>query len=157
MVPTLQTVFPGYLCPNAPADMISAIGSGGQFLNVVPSQNLVWLRMGDDPTTSNVPFQLNDAIWEYVNELTCSSGIEEEEWNEEIQLYPNPVNEQLTLTSKGVSIGKIEVYDRLGAKLLESNSDQDSVNIDVSSFKEGIYFLSLAEKGRTMMFVRINH
>jgi len=41
MVPTLQTVFPGYMCPNAPADMISAIGSGGQFLNVVPSQNLV--------------------------------------------------------------------------------------------------------------------
>ncbi|MFN5735739.1 MAG: serine hydrolase domain-containing protein, partial [Flavobacteriales bacterium] len=40
MVPTLQTVFPGYMCPNAPADMISAIGSGGQFLNVVPSQNL---------------------------------------------------------------------------------------------------------------------
>ena len=157
MVPTLQTVFPGYLCPNAPADMISAIGSGGQFLNVVPSQNLVWLRMGDDPSTANVPFQLNDAIWEYVNELTCSSGIVEEEWNEEIKLYPNPVNEQLTLTSKGVSLGKIEVYDQLGAKLLESHSDQDSLNIDVSSFKDGIYFLSLAEKGRTMMFVLVNH
>jgi CubicO group peptidase (beta-lactamase class C family) len=35
MVPSLQTVFPAFMCPNAPADMISAIGSGGQFLKTM--------------------------------------------------------------------------------------------------------------------------
>lgn len=47
MVPTLQTVFPGPLIPNAPADLYAALGKNDQKVYVVPSQKLVIIRMGN--------------------------------------------------------------------------------------------------------------
>ena len=155
MVPTLQTVFPAFMCPNAPADMISAIGSGGQFLNVVPSQNLVWLRMGDEPSNSNVPFLLNDDIWQYVNDLVCStSSVEEEYFEPEIQLYPNPTNEQLTITVKDGFLGKVILYNQVGGKIEELDIISKSAIWVVSDYKNGMYFLSFPELGKTMRFVK---
>jgi len=134
MVPTLQTVFPGFMCPNAPLDMVAAIGAGGQFLNVVPSQNLVWLRMGDEPSNANVPFLLNDAIWEYVNDLVCStSGVEDEVVTNLITIFPNPSQDRLTIVSKGNALEKIVVCDQWGKLLFETYSKDVSVVIDLSS------------------------
>lgn len=45
MVPGYQFVIPGFLNPNDPADLIMALGKNGQMLNIVPSQNLVYVRM----------------------------------------------------------------------------------------------------------------
>jgi len=67
MVPGLQTVFPGSITPSAPADMFAAMGKNGQLINVVPSQNLVVIRMGDEPGTSLVPFLFQDDLWEKLN------------------------------------------------------------------------------------------
>jgi len=47
MVPTVQTVFPNSLIPNAPADMYAALGKNDQKIYVVPSQKLVVIRMGE--------------------------------------------------------------------------------------------------------------
>ncbi|MFM7299799.1 MAG: serine hydrolase [Crocinitomicaceae bacterium] len=155
MVPTLQTVFPGFMSQNAPADMISAIGSGGQFLNVVPSQNLVWLRMGDEPGNSNVPFLLNDDIWEYVNDLVCStSSIEEGELAREIQVYPNPANEQIIVSIEKGVLGKGVLFNQLGVKIKEIQSTEQSIAIDISNLEKGVYLISLPEKGMTMRFVK---
>jgi CubicO group peptidase (beta-lactamase class C family) len=157
MVPSLQTVFPAFMCPNAPADMISAIGSGGQFLNVVPSQNLVWLRMGDEPSNSNVPFLLNDDIWQYVNDLVCStSSVEEEYFEPEIQFYPNPANEQLTVSVTGGSLGNVILYDQLGVKIKEVNSNTELAKFTISDLQNGIYFISLPDRGISLRFVKNN-
>jgi CubicO group peptidase (beta-lactamase class C family) len=157
MVPSLQTVFPAFMCPNAPADMISAIGSGGQFLNVVPSQNLVWLRMGDEPSNSNVPFLLNDDIWQYVNDLVCStSSVEEEYFEPEIQFYPNPANEQLTVSVTGGSLGNVILYDQLGVKIKEVNSNTELAKFTISDLQNGIYFISLPDRGVSLRFVKNN-
>ncbi len=63
MAPGLQTVFSGSLSPNAPADMIAAMGKNGQLINVVPSQNLVIVRMGDNPDNSLVPLTFQNELW----------------------------------------------------------------------------------------------
>ncbi len=47
MVPTLQTVFPVSIIPNAPADLYAALGKNDQKVYVVPSQKLVVIRMGN--------------------------------------------------------------------------------------------------------------
>lgn len=47
MLPTVQYVFPGMLAPNAPADMYSALGKNDQKIYMVPSQQLVVIRMGE--------------------------------------------------------------------------------------------------------------
>lgn len=72
MVPYSQFVIPGMLFPNAPSDMYSAMGKNGQFLDVAPSQGLVVVRMGDAPTSDDVPFTMNDTIWQKLNDVMCS-------------------------------------------------------------------------------------
>jgi CubicO group peptidase (beta-lactamase class C family) len=157
MVPMLQNVFPGFVCPNAPADMISAIGAGGQFLNIVPSQNLVWLRMGDEPTSSLVPFLLNDQIWNYVNDLSCSTSSIEENFNsEQIKLYPNPANEQITISVNQGRLGKVQIYNQIGQKMTEFDCNSASKSLDISGFENGLYFLIFPEKGITLKFIKLN-
>ncbi len=48
MVPTSQLVLQGSLIPNAPDDLYAALGKYDQKIYVVPSQQLVVIRMGND-------------------------------------------------------------------------------------------------------------
>lgn len=66
-VPGLQIAFPGSITPNAPADMFSGIGKNGQYVSVIPSQNLVMVRMGENPDSAQVPFLFQNDIWEKLN------------------------------------------------------------------------------------------
>jgi CubicO group peptidase (beta-lactamase class C family) len=47
MLPTLQTIFSGPLVPNAPADMFMALGKDDKKIYVIPSLNMVVVRLGD--------------------------------------------------------------------------------------------------------------
>lgn len=47
MLPTFQASLGGYLIPNAPADMYAALGKNDQKIYVVPSLNVVVIRMGE--------------------------------------------------------------------------------------------------------------
>ena len=67
MVPGLQTVIPGSFNPNAPDDMVSGLGKNGQYVSVVPSQNIVLVRMGENPDGVEVPFLFLDEIWKKLN------------------------------------------------------------------------------------------
>lgn len=63
MVPTSQIVLPGSFIPNAPKDLYAALGKNDQKIYVVPSQQLVVIRMGN--TAGG--FQL--AVSDFDNEL----------------------------------------------------------------------------------------
>lgn len=143
MVPTWQNIIPGFLCPNAPADMFSAIGKGGQFLNIVPSENLVWLRMGDDPTGNLVPFLLNELIWNYVNELNCSTSITDVSLtSEHIQLYPNPTADILNVSISAELIGQgYKIINQLGKVVMEGKITKENFLIDVRDIENGMYNL----------------
>lgn len=67
MMPDSQVVFPGSVTPNGPDDMYSAMGKNGQYLSIVPSKNIVLVRMGEDPSDVQVPFLFLDDIWEKLN------------------------------------------------------------------------------------------
>ncbi len=67
MIPESQIVIPGVLTPNAPADMVSGMGKYGQFVSVVPSEGIVMVRMGENPTSVPVPFLFLDDIWEKID------------------------------------------------------------------------------------------
>lgn len=67
MFPQSQLVFSGSLFPDAPADMYSGLGKNGQYLSVIPSQNMVMVRMGENPDSSEVAAMFQRAIWEKLN------------------------------------------------------------------------------------------
>ena len=59
MLPVFRTMYEGPITPNAPMDMYAGIGKNGQFLNVVPSENMVVVRMGESPDDDFVPVRLS--------------------------------------------------------------------------------------------------
>ncbi len=68
-VPGLQIKINGSISPDAPADMFSGLGKNGQFLNIVPSQNLVVVRLGDNPNNALVPVLYLNEMWQKLNEV----------------------------------------------------------------------------------------
>lgn len=69
-------IFPGAsfsfntdLSPAAPDDLYAAMGKNGQFIDVVPSENLVVIRMGEAPDSASVPVQFHDEMWSRLNAM----------------------------------------------------------------------------------------
>ncbi|MBS1951723.1 MAG: Beta-lactamase class C-like and penicillin binding proteins (PBPs) superfamily [Cytophagales bacterium] len=67
MSPGPQIVTPNSLTPNAPADMFAAMGKNGQLINVVPSKNIVVIRLGDAPDNNLVPLTYQNVLWNKLN------------------------------------------------------------------------------------------
>lgn len=71
MLPSTQTKFSSELVPNAPADMVAAMGKDEQRIYIVPSKNLVIIRMGE-ATVSKGNFALSsfdNVFWEKFNKV----------------------------------------------------------------------------------------
>lgn len=72
-----------------------------------------------------------------------SIGNDEEEFLENIILYPNPSNGLFTLDLPGNSTGDINVYNTLG-KLIKTQSISGSkTTLDLTSCTKGIYYLNI--------------
>lgn len=142
MAPGSQFVFSGPIFQHAPLDAFAALGKNGQFLNVAPSQNLVWLRMGDTPDGLDVSFLLNDAIWEYLNDLACNSSINEEQEKFDFQLFPNPAHHTINIQSK-YKIKSIEMHNISGQLIYAKQENQHTISISLNKFKPGIYYVTI--------------
>lgn len=155
MIPSLQTVFNGSLVPNAPSDMYAAIGKNGQIINIVPSQNLVLVRMGisDNSPVSTI---YDNAIWQRFNAILCnatSTISAESDEAQTIKVFPNPATDRLFLEKKlNTNTLKAKIFDTFG-RVFETQIVDNS--IDISALSEGIYFLTLNEgaKSETVRFV----
>jgi CubicO group peptidase (beta-lactamase class C family) len=69
MLPSVQTVYPGPLVPNAPADMYAAMGALDQRLYVIPSRKMVVVRMGGPSDPANPVFAVSgfdNDLWERI-------------------------------------------------------------------------------------------
>ncbi len=67
MLPGFQFKIQKPIAPNAPGEMIAGMGKNGQLLNIIPSQNLIVIRMGDNPDISLVPAKFQDEMWAKLN------------------------------------------------------------------------------------------
>lgn len=65
--PQVAFPVPSDITPAAPDDMVSALGKNGQIIDVVPSLNLVVIRMGNATDTAPVPIIFHDEIWQRLN------------------------------------------------------------------------------------------
>ncbi|WP_167608565.1 serine hydrolase domain-containing protein [Maribellus sediminis] len=71
---TSKTMMPGItiplntsISPDAPEDLIVAAGKNGQFLDVIPSMNMVVVRMGEAPDEAQVPIIFHNQMWQKLN------------------------------------------------------------------------------------------
>lgn len=170
MLPGTQFVFKGSWAPDAPSDMIAALGKNGQTLNVVPSMRLVLVRMGNAPDSStDVSVYLNNQIWKKLNEVICSQTevkdvqIPPTDFFLE-QNYPNPFNPStrikysipniaLSESSRAESSGEglrvvLKVYGVLGNQIAALVDEYKSpgtyeVDFDGTQLSSGVYFYTL--------------
>lgn len=70
MIPGEQTVYSGFLVPNAPADMYAAMGANDQRIYIIPGKKMAIVRMGDASDPNNPNFAVSgfdNALWEKIN------------------------------------------------------------------------------------------
>lgn len=67
--PGITAALAADIAPGAPDELVAAIGRKGQLINIVPSQKLVVIRMGDSTDSALVPFSIQNQLWEVLNEL----------------------------------------------------------------------------------------
>ena len=135
MIPQAQIVIPGMMFPNAPSDVYAAIGRDGQFLNVSPSEGLVFIRMGNAPDNSLVPFLLNDQIWEKLNYVMCTPVAEESDEN----FWLNQTATSVRINWPGKAF-VCEVYDSRGNKIMSLEA-RTSEEISTNHLASGLYVI----------------
>jgi CubicO group peptidase (beta-lactamase class C family) len=151
MVPGSQIELPGMLFPHAPSDVYAALGKNGQFLNVSPSEGLVFIRMGNAPDNSLVPFLLNDQIWEKLNYVMCTPVAENAEEN--FMLNQTATSMRINWPGKAFSC---EVHGSDG-KCIATFSSKETADISTLQWAQGVYFIKCSNGHETVVkkvFVR---
>jgi CubicO group peptidase (beta-lactamase class C family) len=146
MTPQSQIVFPGTLMSNAPSDMFCALGKNDQKIYVVPSQGIVVVRQGNTAGGFSLAASAFDnVLWDYINKLTCATNvIKTNGFDQEMNMFPNPVNTILKVNQINQSIRKISVYDILGHQVYEMNNIKSvTTDIDFSDFSKGVYIIEI--------------
>lgn len=151
MVPGSQFVFPGWLAPDAPEDMIAALGKDGQVLSISKSNGLVYARMGNSPT-GPVPFTICNDIWKFLNQIICSpSSLQDELTGDDFKLFPNPANEYIQIKRNSTHYFETTIYDVSG-RPVQKNDNQLKINI--TGLQPGLYYLELIS-GKRMKSVKL--
>jgi CubicO group peptidase (beta-lactamase class C family) len=143
MLPTTQFVFQGSYAPNAPSDMISALGRDGQIVSVSQSRGLVYVRMGEAPSSgsSDITTLFCNQIWQKINELDCTLSLTDEELKK-VTIVPNPATDFIAISNLNSDNYSVEIFDVMGKstlKVINQNS------IDISTLSTGIYFVTIRQ------------
>jgi CubicO group peptidase (beta-lactamase class C family) len=139
MLPSSQFVVPGSISPSGPADAVAAMGKNGQICCVIPSQNRVWIRMGNDDNISLVPTIYYDSLWTKINELACNtSGTKN--LSTGAYFFPNPAN---TAIEFSMPMNSIKIFNARG-ELMKLSYTQG--HADVSHLLPGLYFIHAEAK-----------
>lgn len=130
--------FQGSIMPHAPDDMVSGLGKNGQYVNVVPSRNMVVVRMGNDPFDSAlVPAAYNDTIWKLLEDLGCTTGIASHDPILSIKVSPNPATDHIQVEMNYGDDMVVEIFNTVGELVMLS----DETKLDIADLESGIYLV----------------
>lgn len=148
MIPQLQVVFPGMLLPAAPPDLFAALGKNDQKIYIVPSENLVVVRMGDSAYSTQYAVTVFDnELWTYIDSLSfCPTSVNEINKNNLPWIYPNPANNFLQLDAE---TSTYFIYNIHGQCCLKGTISANR-KVDISMLKEGLYFLEIQTKNNRL-------
>jgi len=84
--------------------------------------------------------------------LTLVTPIHSKDKND-IQLYPNPVQTELTVSGILKANSRVSIYNAVGAKMIEKTVSGTQAKFDVSNFRCGIYFVRFTD-GSSLKFIK---
>lgn len=141
MLPGIEASLPGPMIPQAPSDMYMGLGKNDQKLYVIPSQNMVIIRMGNPPTGSE-PMQIiyDRQMWELIAALPCATSVSEDASEDTPNVWPNPVSN--VLHHRGTSV----IVRTLDGRIVRSGS---TPSIDVNDLPGGVYMVESSTATKT--------
>lgn len=139
--------YAGYI-PNTTAANIDNVGC-----YIRNSKNVGALSFHNFPVTPPGPeMRAMMANEEEVNQIEASERLE-------ISIYPNPVNNRLTITSGNRAVTRFIITDLTGRLVWEHQNISGQKDFDLSHLQTGIYLISVDvnEETYTSKLVKINH
>ena len=104
-----------------------------------------YLNPGDNRQLVYAPFGICPIR---ASESSSALGNSPEMSERNISIYPLPAKDRLNIKASDCNILHIEVFDAMNRKVLETNANNDILNIDLSDFKSGTYFFIITtDKG----------
>jgi CubicO group peptidase (beta-lactamase class C family) len=130
MLPGSQAVFNRQLIPTAPSDMYCALGKNDQKLYIIPSQNIVVIRLGDVATDdlNSVPIKFDDELWAKLSEIFRFNTSSSESFVEKTKChYRHPILE----VSNQNDVYDPVIFDMGGKKVMPQDVSGNSISIPV--------------------------
>ena len=145
MAPQRQYIFPQELFPDAPADLFAALGKNDQKIYIVPSRNMVVVRVGNAAYTSVLAFSdFDNQLWSYLDSLACTPTLirEIDESRNSLSVFPNPANGSFTIKLPQ-QVFDMEIFDLTGRKILSQTNVKEETVINCARWQHGVYFLEV--------------
>jgi CubicO group peptidase (beta-lactamase class C family) len=138
MLPGINFSFNGSIVPNAPDDMICALGKNDQKIYIVPSQNLVVVRMGEaSGEIVGALSSFDNQLWGLLDQLICEVSHVSDIENEEMAIkYLNNAIENIS--DRSITISLIN-----NNGIIQENFEMPPFSkIDISSIPFGVYYIN---------------
>ena len=115
---------------------------------------LNWTENGTVVSEEKTYTFIATASRDLVANLIYTVGVGEQTGNN-ITLYPNPVNDKLTIEAEA-ALGTIEIYNLMGALVYSQKGCTNKVEINTSDLQSGIYFIRMTNDNasETRRFVK---
>lgn len=141
MLPGLQLLFPSDLIPNAPDDLVAGLGKNDQKLYLVPSQDLVIIRMGNEAGASSLASSsFDNELWGKISRLDQGSTAIDPAYAAQVSVHPNP-GRQFRIDSPS-PIRQWQLL-RLDGRLLRQGNVPEA---QLSDLPTGIYLLRIEDQ-----------
>jgi hypothetical protein len=132
---------------------VRVFGAGGEQMDLVLNN----ISTGET-FVKNVPFVVTSVVFDPKKDIISKNSsvtLATEKFKlEGIKLYPNPANNRISLDfPKRISLQKAIIYNSLGQNVKETTL---ATSWDVSTFSEGVYFMTLFtnEGTKQLQFVK---
>lgn len=141
-LPSSDNVFSGTLSQYYPDDAYFALGAESQILVVIPSQNIVIVRMGTENEDALVPLRILDDIGRHFQDINCNStSLADVSKATDLQVSPNPMSNSGFKITGGEVVNFCKILDINGRLIIEL---EVAINQIVHpDLKEGQYFFQL--------------
>ena len=115
---------------------------------------LNWTENGTVVSEEKTYTFIATASRDLVANLIYTVGVSEQTGNN-ITLYPNPVNDKLTIEAEA-ALGTVEIYNLMGALVYSQKGCTNKVEINTSDLQSGIYFIRMTndKASETRRFVK---
>jgi hypothetical protein len=101
--------------------------------------------MTDSASFDAINLTSNNVATMFLARYGAATGIESYQENS-FSVYPNPCSGMLTCELKSSEATTIQLYNAIGEKVYERTVSSERLQIDLSGFKKGIYFMSVTNK-----------